>query len=218
MRMAELDAQERIARMRQAELDAEIELEMAPSNATHSSRAPPNNHGARPSLHAGSRAPTRADAPQLQTHNLQVVLSDTLLPIPLQTTADMAGPTGTNCILPTNDHLDGCSAARTVATREGLRPSTIPLADQSSSQAFLNHPDETRSCHMGNQGVSGHFGPQTSLRHPTSEPVSFQPPVQQPCAVAPGTQANCHESRMSAKHSRSRRYDSSSSSSNAWHL
>ena len=109
----------------------------------------------------------------------------------------MAGPTGTNGILPTSDHLDGCSAARTVQTREGLRPSAIPLADQSSSQAFRNHPDETRSCHMGNQGVRGHFGPQTPLRHPTSEPVSFQPPVQQPCAVAPGTQANGQEAGCS---------------------
>ena len=105
--MAAQQAQDLIARMRLAEMDAQIEVEMARSNATHSSRAPSNNHGARPSLHAGSRAPTRADATQLQTHNLQVVLSDPLLPITLQTTADMAGPTGANGILPTNVHLDG---------------------------------------------------------------------------------------------------------------
>ena len=93
LRIAELRAQratlerenaERIARMCLAELYAQIEVEMARSNATHSSRAPSNNNGARPSLHAGSRATARADATQLHAHNLQVVMSDPLLPITLQ--------------------------------------------------------------------------------------------------------------------------------------
>ena len=148
-------------------MEAQIALEIARSQAS--------SHTSPSALRAGSRA--RADATQLHDiASLQVVQSEPLLPITLQTTADVAGPTGANGILPTNVNMDEFAAAG-----DHERPSFNSRADKGSSQAVRSH--------SGNQSWSGRFGPKPPLRHATSQPVSFHLSVQ-PCAAAPGTPEN----------------------------
>ncbi len=123
---------ERIARMRREELEAQIAVEIAHSNSNHSSRAPSNNNGARPSVpHAGGRATARADATQLRdTISLQMVQSEPLLATTLPITVDTVRPIGSNGILPTSANMDG---------QQSNRPPTSSRAGQDGSQAVRNH-------------------------------------------------------------------------------